>query len=512
MQGSHKMIKLENTHKSYFDCLEDCFTSVIHYYKKDYMYIFAEAWRVNTYTNNMKNVITDLLLFCNTCDVVDRYCGLKSDIRNFYKYEYLEEYLIQCVKEEKPIIVSVDLYDLPWSEYYNRVHSPHFAIIYDYVGNHKFVLSDVTRQIDYIELDLEKAFDGRTCTILISEPEEEREIQIEDAIKLSKQILQKDVEEDYGYDVLYYIADYYFKQNNNLFELAKEDVESELFINRLIYFGRQRLSFSEFLRHAAAKTGDTSYQTIMKELGELGAKWLTFRNKLMKIRLKGTFDEKKEELRALWIQLIEKDKGLYEKYVNFNKKEQGIQKNEIDFETLAPHTIDISNQFNSNAFNSHQWKNNSGFDLNGYYYELNQESMYYQDAHCNLKFYTNQQLDNMSCNQQTIPIMRSDIKAVMVIGSCENGDYSEELSCIYDKGEESVTLIFTDWWERDRFNEKVVKKLKCARLTEKGVHNAGEVYIFSQVLMLQNGENNLLKSITFPDCSNIHIFGLIVYS
>lgn len=476
------------------------------------MYIFAETWRVNLFADTIKNPITDLLLFCNTCRIMDKNCGLKSDIRNFYKYEYLEKYLIECIHKGWPVIVSVDLIDITWSEYYHKVHSPHFIIIYDYLDNHIFRVCDATKQIDSIELDLKSVFDDKTCTVTISEAAEYQELSLEDIINASKQIIRNDVETNFGYEALFQIADYYFKENPVLFGLPKEEVEAEPFINKLVYFGRQRLAFSEFLKYVSVGNGDMGYQSLIADLGNLGAKWLAFRNKLMKIRLKGTFDEKKEELRIQWIDLVRKDKAIYERFIIDDKEEQGNQKKSIQLELLTPLTIDISGQFNANAFNSSKWKNPKGFDLNGYFYELDQNEMYYEPAHCNVKFHIEKPLDHISCSKQIISVMRKEVKAIMVIGSCENGDYSEDLVVTYDNRKESVSLLYPDWWECNRFNEKVVTKLNCCKMTGNQLENMGEVYIFSQVLIMSNDEDGILRTIELPDCSNIHIFELIVYS
>lgn len=505
-----QMIKLENMHKSYFDCFEDCFTSIIHSFQQDYMFIFAEAWRANLHSNNAKNLHDGLLIFSNTCRIVDQYCGLASDIRIFYNYEHMKSYIQQCIREGKPVMIAVDMYQLPWSEAYHVQHRQHIIILNDYVKEDIFKVFDVTKQIDNLDFNLKDGFDEKTITVVISKVKMQRIYEIEEVIDAMKKRLQQDVSKG-GYESIRQMANDYFKGDKHLFVYSIDDIEAEPFIDSLLAFGRGRISYSEFLKHVEVETGNQSYAHIITELGLIGAKWLTLRKKVMKLRVKGTFDEKKSEIGDQILNLVDEDYAIYERFLAVDTDLGQEIEMALDLQKLNATTIDLRSYFNANAFNSNRWENTQGFDFNGYFYELDQADAYYEEAHTKIRFAIDQKLDHISCSNQTISIAKENVKAIMVIGSCENGDYSENITINYTNGEENIAITYPDWWETNRFGESIVKKCNCMRFLDGQTYPMGNVYIYSQLLSLEHGEGNVLESITLPDCSNIHIFGIIAY-
>ncbi len=507
------LIKIENVHKSYFNCFEDCIASICHYYGKDYMYIFAEKWRVNLYTGNIKELFMELPMFYEPCEILDYFCDLKSDLRIFYRYEYLKEYILDNLSKEIPVIIMVDMFELPWSEFYQKIHEMHFLVVYDYKPEDIFVVSDLTKQIDYMEYDFHKNFNAKVFTITIIPKAEVSVRSMKDYIDHSKYILKSDVEKK-GYEAYKQMVELSFADENVIFALYPFQVESEIFVQELLHAGRGRIAFAEGLLHITNKLKDSSYNKLITQLKELGTKWLTFRHRLIKTRLGGKWNQKKADLKEQMMDLLHEDELLYKSFMNHENHENCLEKHSVSIEFLTPYVVDLKPYYNANAFNSHLFHNNQGFDGMGYYFGISEAETDYELNNISLKIHIEKQKDHISCQNQCLKLNCRNVKTVCIIGCCENGDYSDELCFEYEEYSEKVNLIFPDWWERDRFGEKVIKTLDCMKIQKETMEykKVGEVHIFSQFISLMKGENTVLKEIKLPDLSNMHIFDVVLYS
>lgn len=65
---------------------------------------------------------------------------------------------MQYVKVETPIIIFVDMFDLPWSEYYRRVHDFDCLIVLEHKSDTVFYVYDATMEMNGIELDMKDVF------------------------------------------------------------------------------------------------------------------------------------------------------------------------------------------------------------------------------------------------------------------------------------------------------------------------------------------------------------------
>lgn len=503
------MIKLENKHQSYFNCFEDCIASVVNYYGKDYMNLFCESWRVLPVSYNIEEEKGNYG-FGSSCHAAEKYCGLAPKIKTFHKYEDLKAYTVQCIGEKRPVIFLADQFDLPWSEYYKKIHNFHYLIIFDYLEDNMFQVMDGTKQIDSVMLDLNSAYRHGTITVVLYENGIHTGEDTEYIIRQSKLLLENDVEVEKYYELLYHLINHYREMKDSIFNLPAEDVETEDVMNYLLDSGRGRTAFGEFLTHITGKT-ENNYREIARELKYSGAGWLTLRKKLMKVRFKENWNDKKEEFLFQFEELLDRDQKLYKKYIDINDFQSRMEEEENDLETLSQEIVDLYEYFDSNGFNSLTWKNDLGFDQAGYYYELDRKEAYYQEKNCHFTFALDRPLDNISCSNQIITINRKDVKAIMIIGSCENGDYVDKLHLIYDEGNETADIAFPDWWESGRYGEKIIKKTNCCRQVDGEVRKMGEVSIFGQLVRAVKGSKHVLESIRLPDCPNMHIFGLALY-
>jgi len=507
------MLDIDIIHRSYFNCYADNRASILHFYKKEYMYIFANNWRVLPWIPGFDGSKLVDNPPQNNLLLLDRYCGARPDTKTFGNYKDFKAYAIEILNSRRPIMVLVDMFDLPWSEYYNITHTKHVIMLIGYKKDDIFQACDPTKQMNHLELNMQRAFQNQITTEVLANDLKAINLNENDIIAESKRILSQDISINKGYERLLDLATKFIKDENKMFSGSRGQFESESFLTHLLFLGRGRIGFAEFLEYLNKKNGTSRYDFIIQRLKELGAKWQTLRMKVIKIRVRNDWNNKLEELSKQLIELINEDKQLCEEFICTENSEGQALEDCLDLSQLMPHEICINNAFNSNAFNSEVWENSTGFDSNGYFYKMSIEEMYYDEAFCKLRLYINQELDNISCNKQEISINIENVKTIMLIGSAERGNYSEKIIVQYDNDQETMSLNFSDWWERDSlFGEKIVLGTKCCKVENGQTIDKGEVYILSQLIRVKKGNNSMLRSIILPECANIHIFGMIVYN
>ena len=123
---------------------------------------------------------------------------------------------------------------------------------------------------------------------------------------------------------------------------------------------------------------------------------------------------------------------------------------------------------------------------------------------------TSNYYDNISCNGQEIEDINKNIKYIDIIGSAEQGIFSDDCILIYDDCEKRLNIDVTDWWDKSIFyNEKVVWNGICGEISSNNYESLNKVSIFSKKYTID--EKRKLKSIILPKCSNMHIFSIVIY-
>lgn len=116
--------------------------------------------------------------------------------------------------------------------------------------------------------------------------------------------------------------------------------------------------------------------------------------------------------------------------------------------------------------------------------------------------------DNIACSGETITAPEGRYVRIMVLGCGDEGSFSEKMVVNYQDGTvEEIYLEFSCWWLPTDYNETIACTGKLtSRLTGK-VHittHFARLYAQSYPLRYQDR----IKSITLPDCPNLHIFGI----
>ncbi len=445
----------------------------------------------------------------------ERYCGVHLDLRLFQQYDELKEYILAGLATNNPVMLGVDMYNLPWSEFCGKVHAEHCIVIHGHRKDDSFNVDDMTRQVRNLEFNLRDGASSPSfaciCKVADSSLPGDEEV-----IHNNIRRLKEEVEAQKGYEQLLSMAAEWSGNEEASFAYSPELAEFENFSYTLIAAGRGRIAFAELLAHISVKSGSHQLDDIIYDLKAKGARWVTLRNRLIKYRMKGSWAQKSKEFMDHFTELINQDKAIYERFISLRdrKKDRSFSKPPADLPTETMF-IDLKPYYNANAFNSHLLGNKEGFDKNGYYYGYEDENRLIDIETEGIKVSLpgNGRLDHISCQSQYLPAECRNLQAVLVIGSSEHGDFAADLLFQYENHAEKVELILSDWWDKGRYGEKVVKSLDCLKYTAdyQAYEKVGTVNLFSQTIRVKEGDNKMLQGIKLPDVPNIRIFGLVLF-
>lgn len=127
-------------------------------------------------------------------------------------------------------------------------------------------------------------------------------------------------------------------------------------------------------------------------------------------------------------------------------------------------------------------------------------------AYFSRAFLSSEGFDNISCNEQYIPVERGKYSILYILASAEMDNYSSFITLSYTDGsEEKIPLEFSDWWNDPVFGELVAYDVSCARKEDGREKIIGDsVSLFAQAWEIDNKKE--LNGIHLPFCLNIHIF------
>jgi hypothetical protein len=511
-------MKTGNTiHKSWFNCLEDCVSTVLEWQSKDYIALFARSWRALSWdemrTGEYEMQMGDYDVCPNTDNMqflLNQYYQIDLIEKQFSGRDQLNHYIKECINLDTPVIIGADTFYFPWSQFYHHIHSLHYIIITG-MNEDAFVVSDILQNVSDVELEI-TSMDMMVNTFTLRSKEivtaswQPFDLFIENRTQIERDVMNQ------GLEAMKVFAE------QGLFD--KEKVYQDGIEIEIMPFNRYLLAVSRG-RIATAKVLERMKQErflgIINELTYLGAQWGSLRLQIMKSFLMDDWDDMAAEFSATMTALVEQEMELFNQYMELPiiRSEYMMlqEENKIAIETIK---TDISLEAYFNAKGFYQESSNTqemmgdqvGFDQCGYFYYNSQNKYQKVEKLLDFKLQYDLNYDNISCNRQVILLPENTAVGLRIIGSSERGNFSEKFTIFFADQPREYFLRFSDWMEAEGiFGETVVADFECIKKADRIV---GTCFLFENIFTWDLTKKNLseIKKIVLPQCPNIHIFSI----
>ena len=488
------MVELVPIHSSVWDCYEDCIHTLCHSIDINPIHMFSRTWNftilpleggLDTWMECQKQIKLELL---------EAYRGITLQAYASQDIEQLKE----LCKQEIPIIVGTDLYDLPWSDYYQRIHAPHACMVVGYdTKKHEFAFIDPTIMKKDIYLR-ESMLTNIYTYELMTMSDKGGEPDYMEMLKISLEsfhayAVEKDAFEDmkrYATNIIPHIVAQNILKTHPLNPLDHETLRHVLFTSR------GRLTYAQWLQYIGNQKGHAALLEISKKMQGVGLKWQNLRMKLMRGIYQDNLLKIQAEIENYILGLVQEEEGLYQTLMQYCKHTELEEQNELEgewYEGKDYKAIALKEYFNHQAFYAQKLKNKKeGFDGEGYFYINPIEK-------------TNV-LDHVICEGQRITTKPHRCSGIQITASASKGHYIEEVTVVFeDDSTQVISIGFSDWWETEPLcGEKIAWTGKCGKIENEELVVKGRVNIFVNDYRLDREKS--IKTIILPDNPNLHIF------
>lgn len=479
-------------HKSYYDCFEDSIITILYNYNKNADDYFCNSWNIHRWDEEVRKSFIIEPDLSNAKFVLKEYYGIDMQKEIVDSIEELDFIIHENLIHGMEIILAIDMFSLPWSEYYHKVHSLHYIVIIERKGINCYMCADATQGV-IEELHIEKICDVRHIIQLNlienSNNSDNKSLQNAQYNRLNN------IKADKIYEDLFEFAKTDFRDIKNIYN-ANVVLEDIGFIRYLLYISRGRLAFAFFLE----KKNENKFYRIVNDLKQLSVKWGNFRLSILKSFIKKDWEAMVDNHQENFEAILKADQALMKIYLS--TFDNGINERDCNRVCTDPGAyvfikLPLDTYYNSQAF----WvtnlsKESKGFDNCGYYYLFDKERK---------KTYRENGFDNISCTGQKIFFDQvKNVIGIRIAGSAECGNYGGDITL---HGDSPISFFgnFTDWRENTPlFGETIEKEYLCCDREGDTKYGMCHIYFNSY----EWGEEHNVDYISLPECENIHIFGL----
>ncbi|GLC81962.1 phosphopantetheine-binding protein [Lacrimispora brassicae] len=278
------MINLSPRYSEALNCIENIIASLANYWEIDYYMMSSEVWGFSyqSFDSLSKTITFGERISTNSGDFVklfEKHHDIKAEFyhrNSCYKTEELLDMIINHTKKKIPVMISIDLFWCPWTDFYKVYHMEHYCLV---VGmndsQEQLYCFDPYYTLDLIKLPIQNYHQGGISCILF-ERTDHKEKKIKWQAVLNNAALHFlnpkkgtsvfDEMCDFAND----IALYYQPQNE--FEIAG-DKRLSLLSSQINYIRLARCSFADFLVRLANDYLVIELQDVAKEMIKLGESW-----------------------------------------------------------------------------------------------------------------------------------------------------------------------------------------------------------------------------------------------
>ncbi|WP_110460823.1 BtrH N-terminal domain-containing protein [Ruminiclostridium sufflavum] len=517
-------IDINPVHCEGLNCFEDILVTMASHYKAEYRLAFSDAWGFEFKPSNVSDSsllgerigndvrnITGLLYKYSNINVV------RIDTENPTELlGVIKEYLAQ----EIPLGLFIDAFWCPWLQgRYQRVHDAHHCLIIGMDEQNNFNCLDTALNLNISTLPYNDYING--CKNCVKYEFVKSDIKpdylgiLNESIKnLNKKKFYKDIKifADEFKDKFDFSAEY---RSFNL------DVWYVLIDRNLRLIASGRTLYAQFIELISDKLHSDKLLDIKYELQKIASNWNKIRGILTKGYRKGSNDNVKGKVYSLLNEISNFEEELIKRLSqidvsSLSDKNENILLEEKDInyfsetETIVLKLEDIMNNKAFAVTEADTYK----ADLSGaghFFISSGLEKEHFIQAgsmHFRLPELVTKKYDNIACTGQEISVDKSVYHSIMFLGCSDNGDFIDEISLMYENGEElKIPISFADSWRLPLFKESIAWTGTGGKWTENRFEvHSNEQRIFAREELIR--KKGIVEAIRLPYCPNIHIFAI----
>jgi len=519
------LLNIQPLHIDGLNCKEDVFFTVAGFFKKEYQLAFSEAFNFQYHqpedgqpASMGPRIATGNM---NTRSLLEKYCGV--DVLTF-KAESAEE-IVEIIREQQklgnPTAFSINTYWCPWSSNYQVQSFGHTCLAVDIDRENKITCLDPVAGLELFYLPYSEYKNGFAfySTFRLREQQEKlnyKNIFTDSVNKISSFNMFENMEG--------FLADFNTRFNfEEEFKNARPDIWGSLFYRNLVYVAGSRYLYSQFVSHINKELQTPRLDKLEKDLLYVCSKWKVAISWLLKgfytsfsqgvyDRAQKTLGDILKEEREIYKSLLQAVDGRMEYTMGQKTWAQDFEEAIEDIKYIY---IDLKDHCNNIAFHS-TVSNDCAADFTGTgHYFVSQDAPSEKLVSLGNMSFDFPKLedtccDNVSCSGQVIAVPPLDYKGIMLMGSCEWGNFIENMKLDYVDGEsETIQINFSDWQNKEPlYDEKLIWGGKVYNKNE-GRGYLDPYNLFALVRPVR--EERTLSSVTLPECSNMHIFAMTLY-
>lgn len=433
----------------------------------------------------------------------------------FVYYEDFTQYihlLEKNLKNNIPTLIHIDNYYTTWNGLYNNMHTNHIVLVADLdIINKKVFVVDTDFIYDIFEIDFEMLSKASEFYIEFHT--------IGDSIETTGEMLLRYLKEDrlidrQMFDRIRNFADDFKEYFDYTKEYEKPYGEKNVLDSRLIMAIRNvimgRDLFHTFL-HSAGDDLNFDFQPVEELLMTVSSRWNNIINKLYKqMFLKWRIDMN-ESIAECMYEIADLEEQAYKEMVHIiDKKIEKIQYKQTKPDLDNIYIMPLMKYFNNKGLAAKRGEQNCDITGTNEYIVINsnyQNKLFSDDE---MFFFLDLEgdYDNIVCSGQTVSVNKhAEYRGMCVLACSEWGTNYEVFDCMDDSGN-SIREYICGHNISQLYRPNIINVGSSYHSVSHELIRDYNSFTYNQIYFKRPFR---LEKIIFPNCSNLHIFSIILF-
>lgn len=513
-----------------FNCISDQILSYTRWLGRRHELSYSETWRFR-FRSFEEDIPSGFDSFnTNQYKLLEKYHGIRMVKHDITDPKEMYPLLEQELSLNRPLMIFVDSFWLPWDVCYQINHTPgHFfyALGYDketgdiYCSDGSSSAKGTLPKENYIN-----GFKPTCYTFPVVGEDISSQVEWRDIIKANLEELVDDTHDSFDEMVVFaQKLKEFVNQMNTENEKACYDKLYDICIG-LDYASINRKLYAIVLNYLAVQKSDLS--DISQEITMSAYKWAQARHVVLKGLAAHNLKNVIDKVYIRITDIAEEEKRIANKLKELYQYAGSRLSVKTDVETTVSSVIsekvfvqpmEIAPYFNNKGLSYDFYKGSANLTGLGSYIQFEEpvggKLITSDQMTFRLPIIADGREDNISCMGQIIDIPRGKYSGIQLLGCADWGEHVENLIIYYEDGQtDSITFGFADHYKFDswnktlNFNQKIVLKgrpIECKSGTAKYMDRDANIYGSCFYFKRKDAFINRLK---LPDCPNIHILSI----
>lgn len=504
-------------------CREMGLASTASWIGRRYELMFANTWQFDFIPQ--KNVSIGTCLVPGDWELemyMEKYHGIKATNEDIKNIQDMVDIIKHQLINNMPFIVEFRYPSSNWLPNFDQGTHTLLMVVglsddEKYVYVHDIHLSYINKELHQIPIS--ELFNGYTFGTLVSVTTDERkDINYH---QLITDIVKKIMDDSNSsmFKRIKIFAEYFSDSLDFNSEIVDSTVPLEApLIANIDTVERSRLLFSYFLEYVGNSINNRNILEISDRFAS--SKWKTIKTILIKsFYQKSLSKEKLSELSRIIKNIaLEEEKTANDLLEAFTESSAVPQRPSRQINKPEKfYSIDISDFYNNNAFTT-SMSNSFNADFTGadqcFFINSIEEInnvLTYKDITLSFPTIIDGKNNNISCNQQEIPVPNGCYSGLYLIATSEFGDAVDSITIVYDDEQLNLKVTISDWWkETPSYEEDIVwsGEVLIGKALESYIAKDKKCNIYAKAFPLP--KEGYVKKIILPLCPNFHIFKIFI--